>query len=60
MNKSICKRNYDYLCDAYGAYNYKGNFKKALMKIQYTPNFFKKDLEYAVVKALEIEYDWRK
>ena len=58
--KTLLHRNYDYLCDAYGAYNYKGNFKKALMKIQYTPNFFKKDLEYAVVKALEIEYDWRK
>jgi len=60
FSKTLMNRNYDYLCDAYGAYMYKGNLNKALMKIQYTPNFFKKDLEYAVVKALGIEYDWRK
>ena len=58
--RTLMRRNYDYLCDAYGAYMYEGNLDKALMKIQYTPNFFKKDLEYAVVKGLEIEYDWRK
>lgn len=58
--KTLTHRNYDYLCDAYGAYMYKGNLDKTLMKIQYTPNFFTKDLEYTVVKALEIEYDWRK
>ena len=57
---TLIERNEEFLADAYGTEEQQSDYKMAITKIRYTPNFIKKRLEYFVLEGLEIEYDWRK